>query len=280
MNWLDIALLVLLALAGFIGWRRGVVRTAVMVGGAVAGVYLAGRFSDPVAERLTFITQPDVARFIAFALVFVAVLAVSAFVGNLLKKMLNFLFLGWVDNLAGAVAGLLTAVVILTGVIVSAGSLLPGVMGNVIRGSPVARALADNVPLVLALLPERFRDVLTFVARPSAPTATLDGVERTQEGALRVRVRLENPNPYGGSLDAFSVAVYDGKGGAELARWEPEEPAGRRIPADTEADLDLTSPALGALPERGREVWVQVRLTVRFADTAFEVTAEGSARVE
>lgn len=279
MNWLDISLLVLLALAAFAGWRRGVVRTAVMAGGAVAGVYLAGRLSGPLAERLTFLTQPDVARFLAFALVFVAVLAASAFLGGLLKRMLNLLFLGWVDNLAGAAAGFLTAVVVLTGVIVSAGSLLPGVTGGLIRGSPVARALADNVPLVLALLPERFRDVLTFVARPSAPTASLAGVERTPEGALRVRIRLENPNPYGGSLDAFSVAVYDGKGGAVRVRWEEESP-GRRVPADAEADLDLLSPPLDPLPEAGREVWVEARLLLRFADTSFEVVAEGAARVE
>jgi len=278
MGWLDIALLVLISLAVFLGWRRGVVRTAVMAGGALAGVYLAGRFSDPVAERLTFITQPEVARFVAFALVFLAVLAVSAFVGNLLKQMLNFLFIGWVDNLAGAVGGFVTAVVILSGVILSAGSL--GMVGKLIQGSPVAKALADNVPLVLALLPERFRDVLTFVARPEAPTADLVGVERVQGPALQVRVRLQNPNPYGGNLDGLTVEVYDGRRERRLARWSTEGEERRRLPADGKVDLSFTSPPLEALPERGQEVWVTAHLKVQLADTYFVVSVEGSARVE
>ena len=57
MNWLDILIVVLLAIATFAGLRMGIIKAVLSIVGIVVGVILAVRYYVPLAERLTFISS-------------------------------------------------------------------------------------------------------------------------------------------------------------------------------------------------------------------------------
>ena len=65
MNWLDIVILVALAIAVLIGLRFGLIKAVLLLVGIIVGVVLAGHYSGPLGERLTFISSPGVAKGVA-----------------------------------------------------------------------------------------------------------------------------------------------------------------------------------------------------------------------
>ena len=157
MNWLDIVILVLLAIPTVIGLKMGIIKMVLSIAGVIIGVLLAGRLYVPFAESLSFISDPGVAKIVAFAIILIGVMIVASVLASLLKKIVSIVLLGWVNRLGGAVFGFLVGA-IFCGAILS-------VLGNFISESTVvgdsflARVLLDNFPLVLALLPDELDSV-------------------------------------------------------------------------------------------------------------------------
>ena len=67
MNWLDIVIIVLLAIQFFTGLTTGFIRGLLSLIGLVAGIILAGQFYTQLAGALTFIHDDRWADFAAFA---------------------------------------------------------------------------------------------------------------------------------------------------------------------------------------------------------------------
>ena len=65
MNWLDILILVLLAIAAIVGIKMGIIKAILSIVGIVVGVILAVRFYVPLAEQLTFISSETGAKIAA-----------------------------------------------------------------------------------------------------------------------------------------------------------------------------------------------------------------------
>jgi membrane protein required for colicin V production len=151
MNWLDIVIVVLLVVPALIGLKTGVIKIFLTVAGVIIGVVLAGRFSTPLGERLTFISDPGIAKVVAFALILVVVMilaAVSAFL------------LGWVNWLGGAVLGLFLGFVFMGAILTMWVKFLEP--GSTIKESVLAGFLLDGLPIVLGLLPSDFDSVRSF----------------------------------------------------------------------------------------------------------------------
>ena len=85
MNWLDIVILVFLAITAFTGLKVGIIKVLFTVVGVIAGVILAGRFSGSLAGMLTFIDNPGWAKTAAFAIILIAVLVISGALAALLS---------------------------------------------------------------------------------------------------------------------------------------------------------------------------------------------------
>ena len=160
MNWLDIIILIVLLGSAVIGFRGGLIRGILGLAGMIVGVILAGRFYHAFAERLSFISSKDVANVVAFAIVFVAVVAVSAVVAFFLKKAVSIVTLGWADRLGGVVFGLFVGSLFL-GAILAAWVKFLG-MSAAIGDSAFARVLLDKFPVVLGLLPRDFDSIRSF----------------------------------------------------------------------------------------------------------------------
>ncbi len=105
MNAFD-AFVLLAALALFcVGMLRGVVRISVGLGGMILGLVVALQYEATLAARVQHVVSDDVlAHLLSFALLVMAVMALSLFVGWILRHLLKKAHLGWLDRLLGAAA--------------------------------------------------------------------------------------------------------------------------------------------------------------------------------
>ena len=158
--WLDIVIVVALAISAFLGLKIGIIKAVLCLAGVIVGVSLAGQFYVPLSEQLSFIPQSDVAEVVAFAIILVGVMVIAVVLARLLKWAASVVMLSWVNHLGGAVFGLVLGA-IFCGALLAIWVKWLGV-GNTITESIVAALLVDKFPLVLALLPGEFDAVRSF----------------------------------------------------------------------------------------------------------------------
>jgi len=160
MNWLDIVILVALAAAAFLGLRMGLIKAVLILVGIIVGVVLAGHFSGPLGERLTFIPSEGVAKGVAFAIILIGVLIIAVVLARLLTWATKVVMLSWVNRLGGAVLGLLLGA-LFCGALLAMWVHFVG-MAETIAESAIATILLDRLPMVLALLPGEFDGVRSY----------------------------------------------------------------------------------------------------------------------
>jgi membrane protein required for colicin V production len=160
MNWLDIVILVILAIAAISGLKVGIIKVLFTMVGVIAGVILAGRFSDSLAGVLTFIDNPGWAKTAAFAIILIAVLVISGALAAILSSLISAVLLGWVNRLGGAILGLVVGAIFCAAILTMWVKFLNP--GDALTGSTLARFLLDRFPLVLGLLPSEFDSVRAF----------------------------------------------------------------------------------------------------------------------
>jgi len=160
MNWLDIVILVLIAISTLLGLRTGIIKAALSLVGVIVGVILAGRYYVPLSEQLSFISQAGVARTVAFAIILVGVMVLAAVLASVLKRAVSLVMLGWVNRLGGAIFGLAMGAIFCAAVLATWVGFLGA--GETIIQSVTTPVLLDYFPVVLALLPSEFDAVRSF----------------------------------------------------------------------------------------------------------------------
>jgi len=160
MNWLDIVIIVLLAVPAFLGLKAGIIKALFTVAGAVIGVVLAGRFSDSFGGMLTFVSDPGTARVIAFAIILIAVMIIATIAARMVKWALSAVLMGWINHLGGAILGLFLGFVF-SGAVLTMWIKFLG-FSNVFEESLLAGFLLNGFPIVMGLLPAEFDSVRSF----------------------------------------------------------------------------------------------------------------------
>ena len=160
MNWLDLVIIVLIAIATLIGLRIGIIRAVLSLVGVIVGVLLAGRFYSALAGGLTFIPQETLAKIVAFAIILVGVMLVAGVFASVLKWIASVVMLGWVNRLGGAMLGLVLGAIFCSSLL-AIWAKFPSIAGPVAE-SGLASLLLDRFPMVLALLPREFDAVRSF----------------------------------------------------------------------------------------------------------------------
>ena len=160
MNWLDIVIIVVIAIATILGLRIGIIKAVLSLAGLIVGVILAGYYYAPLSKLLSFISQPNIAQIVAFAIILIGVMLIAGVLAWLLKWLLSVAMLGWVNRLGGAIFGLALGA-ILCGALLAIWAKYFGIAG-VIAESLLATVLLDRFPVVLALLPGEFDEIRFF----------------------------------------------------------------------------------------------------------------------
>ena len=160
MNWLDIVLVVAIAISAVTGLRIGLIKSILSIIGMIAGVILAGRYYVLFSERLSFIPQETLARIVAFLIILVAVMVIANILAWLLDRFVSAIMLGWVNHLGGAVFGLFLGIIFCSALL-TIWVRLVGI--NVVIGeSRIASVLLDYFSLILGLLPRGFDSASPF----------------------------------------------------------------------------------------------------------------------
>ena len=160
MNWLDIVIIVLIAIPILIGLKIGIIKSVLSLAGVIVGVMLAGRYYLALSEQLTFIPQDNLARIAAFAIILIGIMLIAGILASIMKWITSVVMLGWVNRLGGAVFGFVLGAIFCSALLAIWAKFL-GAEGPVAE-SGLATLLLDRFPMVLALLPEEFDSVRSF----------------------------------------------------------------------------------------------------------------------
>ena len=143
MNWVDIIIVIILAVGLGKGLANGFVRGIFGIAALVLGIVIAAANYQEVVNTLFSRLQigADARAILGFLLVFVVVLILVSVVGRIISKALKLVSLGWMDRLAGSVLGLVMAS-LFTGVV-----LLLVAMAGLQANAGVARSVV--APMVI-----------------------------------------------------------------------------------------------------------------------------------
>jgi membrane protein required for colicin V production len=160
MNWLDIVVAIVMLIALFLGLKAGLIKAVISLAGLILGIFLAGRFYQGLADKLTFISSEKAAGIAAYVIILVLVMIAAAIIAWLLSKLISAILLGWINRLGGAIFGLIVAGVFIGAILAIWAKYGGG--GETISNSWLSSFLLDKFPLVLALLPGEFDSIRSF----------------------------------------------------------------------------------------------------------------------
>jgi membrane protein required for colicin V production len=171
MAWVDLAIIILIALSVLGGLEQGFFRSVFSLGGLLMGVALAAwNYARAAALFEPLVHSEPIADVIGFLLIALVVMVVAGVVGAIVAKAVHQIGLGCLDKLAGALFGFAQGLVLVTlGILV------------VVAFFPQARLLAD------ARLPRLF-----FGACHLSTHMTPDELARRVREGLR---KLEEETP-------------------------------------------------------------------------------------
>ena len=154
MNWLDIVIIVIILLFGMMGLWKGAIKAVFGIAGLLGGIALAGRYYQTLASILS----PSGAVWsgiAAYIIILVVTLIVASIVGWLIAQLVHITMLGWVDRVVGFVFGAGVGGMLCGAVLAIVSKYLPGAE-QATSHSTMAKLLMQQIPLLLALLPEEF----------------------------------------------------------------------------------------------------------------------------
>ncbi len=160
MNWLDIVIIIVIAVAAFGGLVIGLIASALSLAGIIVGVILAGRYYLAFSQHLGFIPEENIAQIVAFVIILVGVMLIALALAMVLRWAFSLIKLGWIDRIGGAVFGLAGGALLCAAVLAVWAKFVGA--GATITGSALASLLLEHLPVVLGLLPAEFDAVRSF----------------------------------------------------------------------------------------------------------------------
>ena len=156
MNWLDIAIVLIVAFFATTAFSAGLIRELVTLVSAVVGVVVAGLFYDDLArDVLVFIDNKDTASIVAFLVLLGAIYLAGQLIAIMLKQVAAVLLLGWADRLGGALFGLLKGLVVVEVLLIAFVTFDVG-LDDAIEDSGLASMFLDAASVLLIILPDDF----------------------------------------------------------------------------------------------------------------------------
>ena len=170
MNWLDSA--VILVVAGFAvsAYAAGLIREGVTLAAAILGIVVAGLLYDNLAaDVLVFMDDEDAAQAISFLVLAGAVYLFGQIVAFMLSKTASLLMLGWADHIGGAVFGVLKGLIVVQALLIIFAAYPSLKLDDAVAGSELASYFIDDADVLLWVLPDNFDARVGRFISPEAP---------------------------------------------------------------------------------------------------------------
>ena len=149
MNWLDLVLIVFVAVVAVIGYRTGLVQAGATLVGILVGIALASRLHGKVDSLFSFTGNENAQEIGGFILIFALVLLASIVASYLLRSMLRAAMLSWVDSLGGVALGVVIAAAAASAVLANVQQFPVQDLDVTVEDSLLGSFLADNFDVVL-----------------------------------------------------------------------------------------------------------------------------------
>ena len=160
MNLLDLGIIILLGLITLRGFFRGLFQEVAVLVGVVGGVVVAAHTYLRLAGLLQpWITDPQYARWVAFAVVFLAVYWLTRLAAHFIQRLLYHLYLDFFDRILGGVFALAKGALLVGFGLMLLGVVLPR-NSQLLKGSVAAPHLISLARQSLDLLPPDFKQRL------------------------------------------------------------------------------------------------------------------------
>lgn len=122
MNEIDYAVIALVVMSIIVGVVRGAIREVINFAGWILAFVLAHAYAQPLAAQIAdWMAEPAYRVIVAWLALFVAVLVVSALLASLVSALVQRLGLGGLNQMFGALIGLLRGAVVLLVLTLAAG---------------------------------------------------------------------------------------------------------------------------------------------------------------
>lgn len=158
MNLLDLGLIVVLALAAWRGYLRGLFQEISTIIGLILGLVVAAHYYLRLAKLISpHIADPTYNRLLSFFLLFILVYWLIRLVGLILRRFSNLLFLGPVDRILGCLFAVAKMAVIL-GFLLTALALFIPPDSKLLREAKTVPYLKGAYQQLLLLLPVDFKN--------------------------------------------------------------------------------------------------------------------------
>ena len=162
MSGLTIIVGLVLLVATFSGWRSGLVKRILELGGLAVAVILAARYGTTVGLAIAGAT--DIPAPVAGGMGWLSVIAlgfiVSRFLAWAVSKVINMTILGWVDRTGGALFGLGVGTLIMSVLLVLASSVPDNnEMRRQIKDEPLPRLVHGVAPALWKTVNGRDHDL-------------------------------------------------------------------------------------------------------------------------
>lgn len=218
MNWVDIIIVIILAVGLGKGLANGFVRGIFGIAALVLGIVIAAANYEQVVNTLFSRLQigADARAILGFLLVFVVVLILVSVVGRIISKALKLASLRWMDRLAGGVFGLVIAS-LFTGVLLLIVGMA-GLQANAgVARSVVAPMVIRVTDTIVVFAPDVAREMVEehYVklrrewekARREAPSKNEEGEEERSVTLIDVAAPARAGWPAAGFAAGESIEV-------------------------------------------------------------------------
>ena len=112
MNWVDIAIIIIILIPGFIGYKTGLIKTAFLFVAFFLGALISSRYPLLPASFLEKnIDEPKIRYLINFAATFLIVFVAVNLAGAIVYRIISFTPLKWVDTWIGSGLGFLAGII-------------------------------------------------------------------------------------------------------------------------------------------------------------------------
>lgn len=169
LSWVDLAIIGLLAVGVFAGFTQGMIRYVLNALAVVVSFILAAQLKGPIHELLRFWTAftPEGRELLIFVILFFGFVIAGWFVIRALYRRTRLPVVKQLDELGGAVLGLIYAALVISFQLVVYDSFFRG--GGDTGGWVAGYYDALNSSLIVAFFRETLIPTVGFLARPFVP---------------------------------------------------------------------------------------------------------------
>ncbi len=169
LNWVDLAIILVLAGGVFVGFTQGMIRYVLNAIAVLVAFVLAAQLKGPILELLRFWTAftPEGRELLVFVLLFVGFVIAGWFAIRALYRRTRLPIAKQLDELGGAIFGLIFVAMVISFQLVVYDSFFRG--GGETGGWVASYYDALNSSLIVAFLRETVIPTAGFLARPFVP---------------------------------------------------------------------------------------------------------------